>query len=236
MFDAFAKALKQMPDPAFRKVLLIGIAAGFAVLVALAALVWWGARTAILAWSEPEWGWDWLNAFIGDAVDWLLGIAAGAGGIAIAWFLFPLVVTSVVGLLLEEVARAVERKHYPEAGAPRDVPVVTSIVNALKFVGFAVLLNILALPLYLLPGANILVYYGLNGVLLGREFYHLVAERRLEDEAAKALKRRHSATIFLFGVAVAFCMTIPVANLAAPLVATATMLHLFEKFRRAAAN
>lgn len=235
MFDAFAKAIRQMPDPAFRKVLLLGIAGGLVVLSLLAAGVWWGASTAINAWTQPDWGWEWLAEFIGSAVDWLLGIMAGAGGVVVAWFLFPLVVTAIVGLLLEEVALAVERKHYPDLGAPRDIPVIESITGALKFFGFAVALNILALPLYLLPGANFLIYYGLNGVLLGREFYQMVSERRLSRPEAKALKRRHSAIIFGFGAFVAFLMTIPVVNLAAPLVATAAMLHMFERFRRTAA-
>lgn len=235
MFDAFSKALKQLPDPAFRRVLLLGVIGGLAVLLILGGLIWWGAREAILAWSQPEWGYEWLNEFIGGAVDWLLGIAAGLGGVAVAWFLFPLVVTSVVGLLLEDVARAVERKHYPELGEARQVPVLTSIINSLKFIATAVLLNILALPLYLLPGANILIYYGLNGVLLGREFYQMLSERRLNETDARILKRRNSAKIFGFGVLVAFVMTIPVINLAAPLVATAAMLHLLERIRRTAA-
>ena len=63
----------------------------------------------------------------------------------------------------------------------------------------------------------------------------MLSERRLNETDARILKRRNSAKIFGFGVLVAFVMTIPVINLAAPLVATAAMLHLLERIRRTAA-
>jgi uncharacterized protein involved in cysteine biosynthesis len=34
--------------------------------------------------------------------------------------------------------------------------------------------------------------------------------------------------VFLTGVAIAFCMTIPILNLIVPIIATATMVHLYK--------
>jgi len=38
-----------------------------------------------------------------------------------------------------------------------------------------------ALPLYIfVPGVNLVLFYGLNGYLLGREYFAMVAMRRLD--------------------------------------------------------
>jgi uncharacterized protein involved in cysteine biosynthesis len=77
-----------------------------------------------------------------------------------------------------------------------------------------------------------LVFYALNGYLLGREYFELVALRRLDESSVRALRRSYQGSIFLSGALIAFITTIPLLNLAAPVVATAFMVHLFESLRR----
>jgi CysZ protein len=95
-----------------------------------------------------------------------------------------------------------------------------------------VALNLLVLPLYLLPVANALIFYALNGYLLGREYFEMVAPRRLEQGPRRELWRRRRLGFFLAGVAFAFFSTLPLVNLLAPVVAAAAMTHLVESYRR----
>src|SRR3546814_12972622 len=60
------------------------------------------------------------------------------------------------------------------------------------FLVVLVLLNLLALlVVYFGPVLNLLVFFGLNGYLLGREYFELVAARRARPGEIGLLRRRH---------------------------------------------
>ena len=105
----------------------------------------------------------------------------------------------------------------------------------LRFTGLLLLLNLLVLPLYLLlPGLNFPISWTLNGYLAGREYFDLVAMRRLGKEDRDALRRAHGGRIFRSGFAIALLMTVPVLNLVMPVVAAAYMTHVFHGIRERA--
>ena len=76
------------------------------------------------------------------------------------------------------------------------------------------------------------IFLALNGYLVGREYFEVVAGRRLPPPAARALKKTIGGRLWLAGALVAIMLTIPVFNLVAPVVGTAFMVHLFERWRR----
>ena len=43
------------------------------------------------------------------------------------------------------------------------------------------------LPLYLVPVLNVIVFYGINAYLLGREYFEMVALRRLDPSQCSAI-------------------------------------------------
>lgn len=105
---------------------------------------------------------------------------------------------------------------------------------AIRFAGVSALVNIAALPLYiplLITGLSFLLGYAINGYLLGREFYEIVAVRRMARAEADVLRKRYRKSIWLAGAMIAFLYTVPLLNLVVPVVATAFMLHLFEHLR-----
>ena len=219
MIAAFLKAVNQLGDPRLRRVLWLSLAGAVAVLALLAVVAGWLISQIELL----PWGW----------AEWVVDIATGIGIVVLVWLTFPGVAGLVMGLLLEDVAAAVEERHYPGLGPPRRQPVGEAIRIAAKFAVVTVTLNLLALPIYfLLPGVNLFVFYALNGYLLGREYFELVALRRLDGDRARVLRRANQGTIFLAGALIAFLLTVPLVNLVMPLVATAFMAHLFETLRR----
>ncbi|GLQ05259.1 EI24 domain-containing protein [Sneathiella chinensis] len=214
MISAINKAIAQMSDPAFRSVLirsiLYSVAALFVTLIVILQL----------ASLIPPTDWEWVNTII----DWL----AGFGAFLIALFLFPVTMSAVIGIFLDDIADAVEAKHYPTDPAPRQIPLWSSIWDSVKFFGVIIACNIVALPLYLIPVVNLFVYYTLNGYLLSREFFQQVAVRHHDMKVVNGLRKFEYMEIFLTGVAIAFFMTIPILNLIIPIVATATMVHLYK--------
>ena len=101
-----------------------------------------------------------------------------------------------------------------------------------KFALLVAGLNILFLPIYLLlflvPPLNIILYYLLNGYLVSREYYELVALRRLEPRPARQLRRRHRGRMLFAGVILVFFMTIPIINFVTPVLAAAFMVHIYQ--------
>ncbi len=239
MFAALAKSFSQTWDPAFRRTLAISVAVSLAVFVLLWALAWWGLSAAGAALSA------WLGAREADSwwievLQWVLGGGAVVGVLVVSFFLFPAVMVLVMSPLLEDIAGAVEARHYPGLPAARAQPWGEVIAGALGFIAISLALNILALPFYLLllflPPFNLFVFYLLNGYLLGREYFEIVAVRRLDMATARRLRRTYRGRVFMAGVVIALLLTVPLVNLITPIVATAFMLHVFEGLRRRAAD
>ena len=235
MFDALAKSLSQLSDPAFRKVLLTALLSSFLVFT----LLWVVASFGVSLGAERLETWlaakDW-DPFWTRGLDWVLGGVSVATLLLVSFLLFPAAVLFVLSFLLEPIAAAVERRHYPNLPPARPQPMGEMMTSSLSFLAIALIINLLALPFYLiflfLPPFNLILFYSINGYLLGREYYEVVAFRRLSPKDTRTLRRRHRFRVFLAGVVVAFLLTIPVLNLLSPLVATAFMVHLFETQRR----
>jgi uncharacterized protein involved in cysteine biosynthesis len=77
--------------------------------------------------------------------------------------------------------------------------------------------------------ATPLVFWGVNGFLLGREYFTLVAQRRLSPEDAKAMRRRNRWRIWLAGTLMAAPLSLPLVNLVIPVLGVATFTHLFHQ-------
>jgi CysZ protein len=99
--------------------------------------------------------------------------------------------------------------------------------------GLTILLNLLALPVYVLaPGINVFLFLGLNGYLFGREYFEVVALRRLDVMTVRAVRQRFGGRVFAGGVVIAGLFALPLVNLVAPVIATAFMVHIFQELRR----
>jgi uncharacterized protein involved in cysteine biosynthesis len=223
MLSSFAKAIGQLSDRTFRRVLLLGVAATGGLYLLLYVVVGWGLT------QVKVFDLGWANA--------LLDILGTLAVLATTLLIFPGVATLVLSFLLEDIALAVEAKYYPGLPPPRKQGVIEVSWGALRFAAVTVLVNILALPVTIalaLAGIGIGFYIMINGYLLAREYFELVAWRRMPLAEVDALRRAHAGRLWLMGMVVTFLSTIPVINLTAPLIGTAAMLHEFEAFRRAA--
>lgn len=219
MVAALVRALCALSAPPLRRVVALGL--GLAVLTF--ALLWLAVAAALYDSTFFAW----------RPLDWLVDLLGGLAVLALSWLLFPAVVTLIMGFFLERIAAAVEALDYPGQGPPRRQAIGETAAAMLRLTGLTLVLNLLALPLYLLvPGINLFVFLGLNGYLLGREYFEVVALRRLDAAAAKSLRSRFGGRVFVGGVAIAGLFALPLVNLVAPVIATAYMVHVFEALPR----
>ena len=217
MIRAFINAARQISDPRARRVIWVALGAAAGVFICLWILIGFLlANTALFSIG-------WLEL----AIDWLGGLATGA----LTWLLFPAVISAVIGLFLEDIASAVEARHYPDLGPPTGTEFSDTALTTLRFLLIMLTLNILMLPFLLTGPLFPFIFYSVNGYLLSREYFELVALRRLGRTEATALRKRNAMKLFMTGVLIAFLLTVPIVNLLAPIIATGMMVHLFEKFR-----
>jgi len=90
------------------------------------------------------------------------------------------------------------------------------------------------LPFFLFAGAGAVLFFIATAWLLGREYFLLAAMRFRPAAEAKALRRRHQATIFTAGLFIAGFVSIPILNLATPLFGIALMVHMHKRLSRGA--
>lgn len=160
----------------------------------------------------------------------LLGYATMAGSFAasivvivLAIALSPAISMIVGGVMFDFAAERVEKK----LGAPkgRAVPIQEGIWNGVRIALPALFLNLIAIPFYFIPGVNAVVFYGLNGFLMGREYATITAARHMSYAEAVALRKRNGGAVFLVGLA---CSFIPFL---APLVGASAMTRLVQSLR-----
>lgn len=216
-------ALAQLGDPRFRRVLLLGLALTIGLLLGIGTLFIWGVQ-----WLIP----DTLSLpWIGD-ITWLDSLGTVAGGLlmlVLSVFLMVPVASAFTGFFLEDVAEAVESRHYPGLPPARRQSLADQLRESAGFLLLLIGVNMVALLVYLLlaPAAP-LIFWSVNGFLLGREYFQMVALRRMPRAEAVALRRRHAGTIFLAGALMAVPLSLPLVNLLVPIVGAASFTHLYH--------
>jgi CysZ protein len=218
MLVEFRAAVEDTVAPAQRRAILLSLALAIALLVAL----WLGLSIALAAARVAGIGW----------LDTLIDVAGSAAALLLAWLLFPAMSLLILGFFLDGILDAVESRRYPGAGPTLRRGATAGLASVLRLLLLALALNLVALPLYLLPAINLFIYYLLNGYLVGREYFELVALRRVDGGAARAMWRQHRGRLVLAGIVITFLLSLPLINLVAPVTAASFMLHVFEGLRR----
>lgn len=227
IFSDFAKALAQLTDRRFRRVLWLGLSLTIALLFATYAAILW-----LVTVLSPET----VTLPIIGAVTWVNDLISGASillMLILSIFLMVPVASAFTSLFLDDVADAVEQRHYPHLAPVTRLSFRETLLDTLNFLGLLIVANILALLLYaIFPPFAPLIFWGLNGFLLGREYFQLVAMRRMDRAAAKTLFRGNLPQIWLAGGLMAVPLSIPLVNLLVPILGAATFTHLFHRLHR----
>ncbi|WP_095012370.1 EI24 domain-containing protein [Tsuneonella mangrovi] len=223
VFHAFAMAFGQLGDRSILSVLARSVAITLAAFVLLGVGAWYGFA-ALLAHYGVAWN-DTLGAL--GAI-----LLTALGG----WLLFRLVALAVLQFFADDIVKAVEARHYPDALATRrDLPFADDLANSMGGLLRALVANLVALPfalLLLVTGVGTaILFWAVNAWLLGRELTDMVRLRhRASAESGLPLP---GLTRFALGGIVAALMLVPFANLLAPVIGAATATHLVHSRKTA---
>jgi CysZ protein len=214
---AIAAIAGGVKDVIFGRLTLLALL-NFVIAVALTATAAW----AIITYAVPliPNGGGWVR-YISQGGELLASIVV----VVLAIALSPAISMVVGGVLFFDIAaERVEKK----IGAPkgRIVPVHQALWNNVRIALPALVLNLVVIPLYFIPVVNAIVFWTLNGFLMGREYATVVAARRMGYADAVKLRKRNGASVFLVGLA---CSFIPFF---APLVGASAFTRLVNSLER----
>jgi CysZ protein len=221
IFAALRRTFSDIFDPRLTWTLIKAL---FLSLIAFAA-VWGSAWWLIMRspWVDAAW------------LDHTLHVLGGVAVMVVSLLLFPAVFGVVQALFLDGVADRIEARHYPHLGPARGTAILDGLLVAVKVLILMVVVNLVMLPVYIVGsmflGAGMVLYYAVNGWLCGREFFAQVALRRMTRAETKRWASANRWKLWLTGIAIILMGTIPVLNLAAPVLGCALMVHVARRLQ-----
>jgi CysZ protein len=222
MLDDLVAAANEIFTRPFRKVLVKTLLMTFALL----GLVFVGVESGI----EKL-----LSASVLLPYAWLATMVTILGGlglfIGLAFLVAPISFL-VGGFFFDELADAVERNIDPGGPPGRALPAGEAIWISLRFAAVSLVVNLLALALWFVPGFNAFAFFGANAYLLGRGYFELAALRFLPFAEVHRLRPLHGVRLFLAGLVMAGFSAVPILNLVAPLFFVAFMVRVTHAILR----
>lgn len=223
----FLKALGQLGDPRFVRVMLLGVVLSVALLFGIyAGLI---GLVDLLIPGHVKIPFVGEIGGITQIFDWGSLILV----LVLSVFLMMPVASAFSAFFLDWVADAVEDKHYPGLPPVQGMPLGDMVLDTLTFLALLIAVNLLSLLLWAVIGPLMpLVSWALNGYLLGREFFTLVAARHLGRQGAQAMRRHFAGQVWLAGMLMAAPLAFPLVNLLIPVLGVATFTHMYHRLQR----
>jgi CysZ protein len=217
MFASLRKTVNFLFDRRFSRLVMWSLVLSLVLYVMLFVAVFYGVH------HLPTLGAPWVN----EILDWV----APAFMLLLPFFLGAPVAAFFASLFLEQVTKKIEARYYPaDAKAPR-APTGATWFAGLRLATLVILVDLALLPAdAAIPGVGEVATVLVNGWLLGRGYFELVARRHLSRTATIALRQRHWSGILAAGVIISILTVVPLANLIAPLLGAAFMVHLFKRY------
>lgn len=228
---ALMDAIRQVPSPAFLKVLFGTLAITLLVtgpfLLVFAALAWLIELVTPASLSIP-----WLGevSFLGVFTQ---GLVSKTSWIFWTYVIAPIAL-ALIGLFLETIVDAVEARFYPALPKVRPRSLGQMAGYAIRFFAMMLAVSLAAFVASFFAGflAPVL-FVAANGYLIGKEYYETVALRRVSEAEAARLTRANLPVLWVLGAGLALAMNVPFVNLLVPLIGVAAYTHLYHRLGQA---
>ena len=167
---------------------------------------------------------------------WLLGpILSWAWGLIALIFgalLLPPITIIIGSIYSDSIVDHIEKKYYPSRLGMRQIKLSELGFSISKNFCITITVNILLAPLYLIgtffPIISFLIFYSVNGYLIGKELFETVASRHLEMKDRYLLKKQNNSKVIIGGIIMVGISTIPILNLIAAVLGIVFMTHFFH--------
>ncbi len=222
IFRALSLSIAQLGDKRIIGVFAKSMLITLILCVGLGALFAQGLISLFGRYGERLMG----DSAVVQAIAWIMAFA-------LSMLAFRAVAVPVTGFFGDQVVAAIEDKYYlPVAGTAKPARFATSLRLGLASLGRVLVVNLLALPVYIFliftATGPLILFMILNGVMLGRDLAEMVVVRHLEPAQTRQWLRNHRLDYAVLGLIVTGLFLIPFVNLLAPLIGAAAAAHLFH--------
>lgn len=227
MFLAFSRAAADMFSPTFASILIKSAALSL-LLIGLIGI----ALYAALDGSDILEG-GYSARFDYEIAGLIYALTALSVTIIGAWFLFRAVMIAMIGLFADDIIDRIEERHYPDR--PSRAPGHgRSLLLAISGLWRLIWVNILCSPLYILlavTGIGMPIAFLIaNGWAFGRDLDDAMRFRR--QRPGEPPITIGAAQRLLLGMGATFAATLPVVQIAVPVMAVAMAAHLAHGRKR----
>lgn len=227
LITAIERTGQQIFDRAFLKVFFLGLVTTVgAIIVAYLA-----ANEIMKEIPGYQSDWQWWE----DFVNWAMGYTVDIAFFVILFFFFAPISTIFVSIYLDDIVDCVEDRFYPENKANKRLGIPKLAFLASRIALLVLVLNIIVIPLYILffwiPFLPLVIFYLLNGYLLGWGYYEMVAVRHLGIKEAGLHRKSIRGVVLGVGLIMTFLFMVPIVQLIVPIVGAALICHLFHMSR-----
>jgi CysZ protein len=223
LLEIVRASLREIAAPDFRALLWRTILLTFLLLLVIGGLLAWAVNAFVLDGAM-------VRALAND-YPWAQGIiyfVAGAGFFFIMFVIALPILRFVAGRFAGQIAEIVEKNH--ETRLPPRLGAVEAPADTLRFTLRTWLLNIVLLPLALVPVVGFAILFAVNGYNLGREYYALASNRYRDPPQTEARRKRRRLLVWGGGMVIAALSSVPILNLLAPAYGVLLMLELDRRF------
>lgn len=218
MVEIIRTSILDLFDAKMRVVFLKTVSFSIVVILGVALLIW-GLFDSVQIFE--------LN-FLNKLISWAIGVILLVVASAV---LGPMTIV-IGGIYSEDIAHHVEKKHYPNRVGHRFVGIAESIKTGGRLLFKCLIVNILLTPIYIVGGffpiISFLIFFGVNGYLLSRELFEIVASRHLERDDRVLFWKANREGSILIGVAIMCLSIIPLLNLISAMLGVIITTHFFQ--------
>lgn len=214
-------------------------------------LIWPGVVSALLWMIVAVFSW---SALVGHIVQWVEGLGWGVGSwidtsallagtvlflvkVAVAFSFVPLFYVTSAALValvaLPMMLDRVARRDYADLEPRRGGTNTGSVVNTLAALLWFLIVIIVSLPLWLIPGVALVAPVLATGWLNQRIFSYDALMRHADRDELTRLRQALRPSLLLLGGGTALLAYVPVLNIIAPALSGLAFVHfLLEALRR----
>lgn len=220
MLADLRKSFDQAFDPDFRWLLVSGVAVALVMLTIGTVIVYWSATfvqdLGVQSFSAG------LNQLLSS------NVVATMFGLSV--ILMVPIAAFELGVFKDRVATAVEQVYYPLAQHDADTARPQRAFSSLRILFLLLISNaVLGVVFLAAPVLALALFWVVNGFLLGREFFYMIAIRRLDPLAALEQRDNHKWRIFVAGYITVVALSVPVLNLVVPVIAMTMFTHMVSR-------
>ncbi|MFT3733872.1 MAG: EI24 domain-containing protein [Rhodocyclaceae bacterium] len=234
IFIALGRAVRSLSRGHILWHLLWPTLLAFAIWIGVGIAIWGETASLLLDYVQA---WPAVGKWFADGSALALGLGAAAHLLLVLLFVPLSLITATVLISVFAVPLMLDRvaaTDYPELAKRNGGSQIGSITNALLSLMIFLVLALLSLPLWLIPGMGLVLPVALGAWLNQRCYRYDALMQHADAHELVALPRRHRGKLWLLGIGAGVLVYVPFLNFFVPAITGLAFVHyLLQALREA---